>query len=194
MPPVRLRKSAESRAIEVHRKDVPLPVVSLIGDEVDGILVHRLDRLDFIVALLELPLQLRIRHKRILLVEAVEIKMRIAIPPARPQKAVARLQDAKYVIDIHPAAWAAFGENLARAPGLRVDEVQIHRILGAIQRLSPENSVAHPAKTRDVDVCVIGEVDPSGLAAFGRDYAEPHYWIGITRLGIPLLIHLGLCG
>ena len=71
MPSVLLRQPAKSRSIEVHGENIPLAVVPLIRDEVNRILVYRLDRQNFVVSLFKLPVQLRLCAQRILLVEAV---------------------------------------------------------------------------------------------------------------------------
>ena len=84
------RDPPETRAIEFHGKHLFLPGIALVGGEIDepGILVDSFHSHHFKLALCELSFELRLGGQRVLLVEAVQIKMGVAIAPARPQKPV----------------------------------------------------------------------------------------------------------
>ena len=113
---------------------MPLPRIVFVGGEENRArgFIDSFDSQHFEVALSELPIQFRFGGQRILLIEAVEIQMRVPIAPARPLKMVARLQDSKVVVDVDPCPRACFSEHPGRLPGLGIDKVQIHFVLVAI--------------------------------------------------------------
>ncbi len=71
--------------------------------------------------------------------------------------------------------------------GLGLDEIQIHRVLRAIQDLHPKNPVPYPAETWDVDIGAAPDRKKLGLAALYRDDSEAHARVGIAHLRILLL-------
>jgi hypothetical protein len=82
----------------------------------------------------ELPLQFCIGSHRVLLIEAVEVKMHVPVTPAWPQEPTA------WTSGNEPRTWSksihAPGvvsvRTMRRFPRFRIDEVQIHFVLIAI--------------------------------------------------------------
>src|SRR5215470_183501 len=75
-------QTAKIRAIEFHCEHMLLVKISLIRGEVNRVIVHSLHAEHFVISLFKLPLQFCFSGKRILLVEAVQVKMSITIAPA----------------------------------------------------------------------------------------------------------------
>ncbi len=147
----------ESRAIQLHRENMHLPRIIFIRREEHRprSLVHALNSQHLEVALGQLPLQLRIRGHRILLVKAVQIEMHVAVAPARPQKLSRRLQEPNLdVIEVNPRPGRSLGQHNPRFARFRIHEIQVHLVLGAVQHLRPDHSFAHPAKPRDVRLLI----------------------------------------
>ena len=89
MRTVGLRQASELGSVKLYREHVLLFVVSLVGGEIYRLIVHGLERQDFVVSFFQLPLQLGLCPQRLLLVETVQIQVSMPIPPTRPQKAIA---------------------------------------------------------------------------------------------------------
>ena len=85
----------EIRAIQLHGKKLGLARILFVGREKHcaGGLVCAQDARDLVVALLQLPLQLGVRGKRILQIATIEINMHVAVAPTRPEELTFRFQE-----------------------------------------------------------------------------------------------------
>src|SRR5260370_16650185 len=110
MPALVRGQAVEVRALELHREHVLLVDVALIGSEIDRIVIHSLDAQNFVFALFQLTLELRIRGERVLLVEAVEVQVGVAVAPTPPNESVPRLQHLTLVIHLPPALWTRLAQ------------------------------------------------------------------------------------
>ena len=82
-----------------------------------------------------------------------------------------------------------FREHLHRFPRFRIDEIQVHLVLVAIQNLSPDNPFTHPAETRDVGLVIVGQRNPASLSLVDIRHAQLHHRIRVAHLGIFFVIH-----
>ena len=150
--------------------------------------VDRLHSQHFEIARSQLPLQLCLSSQRILLVETIQIQMRVPIAPARPQEAVSRLQHAEVIVHIDPRIRTGLGQNNVRLARLRIHEVQVHLALNPVEHFDPDHSVADPAKARNEDILVVGQRNPANLVTVRVHHAQLHDRIRICHFGILFLV------
>src|SRR5581483_12061134 len=96
------------------------------------------------------------------------------------------MQDAEIIVSFDPGI-ALFAKHLARFASGRVEKIEVKLVLGAIQDRGPDEIVAHPSKTGNIDVLVIGQANPVGLSAIGIDYSQPHSGIWVADFRIFLI-------
>src|SRR5438552_16973436 len=99
------------------------PRIIFVSCEENALGVHAIHFDNFIVAGLELPFELSNPTAGVLLVEAVEVDVGVAVAPTGPNKAVAGFQDTEVVINIDPRVGSRFGKHLARSSHLGLDEI-----------------------------------------------------------------------
>src|SRR5690349_16920786 len=119
--------------------------------------------------------------------------MSVAVAPALPQELVARLEDAERVVPHHPGL-VLFRQHELRASGGSVHEVDIELILVAIEHFEIDDILVYPSNPGNVVVALVllaretGNVYPVCPAAVGIDHPYPYFGIGISRVGILLMI------
>src|SRR4051812_9140690 len=141
-----------------------LAVIAFVSDEVNvpRFLVHRLDAERVPLAFRQLAFELWVSSKRLGSVEAVEIKVSVAIAPARPQELAAGIKWNEVVRYFHPSV-GLFVQHRARLAGVSVSKGKVELVLLAVERLDPCRPVIEPAEARDV--FVPGNIQPLHLAA-----------------------------
>src|SRR5258708_12239582 len=100
--------------------------------------------------------------------------MRVTVTPTGPNKLIARLDHREVVIYLDPGI-AGLAEHAARLAGCSVNKVEIKLVLRTIHNLGPDQTVAHPAKVRNVAVFVAGQVKPTRLPALAFPPPQPHF-------------------
>src|SRR5262249_43597468 len=148
-------------SIELHAAKTALAVVLIVRSDVhrSGVVVYSVNVEHLKIALGDLVLQLGIGAQGIRLVEGVEIEMRMAVTPARPDESVPRFKKEKFLFHLYPA-FIFFAKPPPRFSALRVNEIKIELILGAVEQLGPEHTVTNPAEARNVGVLVVDDGDP----------------------------------
>ena len=134
---------------------MPLPGIVFVGGEKHRArsFIHSFDSQHLEVAVRELPLQLCFGAKRILFVESCRDKDACARRASSTTEIDRRTSTPELIMfTFDPCAGSGFSQNIRRLPRLRIDKIQIHFVLCAIQNLRPDHSVADPAKTRDVSL------------------------------------------
>ena len=92
----------------------------------------------------------------------------------------------------NPCSGLGFTQHQPRLARFRIDEIQVHLVLGPVQNLRPDHAFAHPAEPWDVRVLVAGQRNPAHFALVCVDHAQLHHRIRIAHLGILLVVHTGM--
>src|SRR5579859_3283052 len=104
----------------------------------------------------------------------------MAIAPAWPDELVGCMQYPEAVVCLNPGI-AFLAEHAARFPAGCIEEIEIKLVLSPIHHRGPNQIVADPPKSGYVNIFVIRQAKPMGLASIGVHYAQPHFGVWIAN-------------
>ena len=144
------RQPLEPRAIELYPVQIALAPVILVGREINraGLFIQGGKFEHLPVAARELPHQPRRPRERIRTVVFVEVKMRVAVAPTRPQKAAGAGKKAQRVVHLDIRV-IGFLQDQTAVAALDVDEIQALARLRAVEHQRPDNFRTDPAEARN---------------------------------------------
>ncbi len=168
---------------------------AFVGDVEDGagFCVDAVYGFNFVVTLSELAGECGVGGEGMVFVVAVEVEVGMAVAPAGDEEASAG-KDVEVGAEVEVFG-VGVGVDEARFAGFCVGEVEVEVLLVAGEDFDVDGVGVNPAEAGDV--VVVGaerDVDELGFAAFGGDDADADGGVGVTGLGVALVVDGGVGG